>query len=106
MSCSFPRSFFNLIASEQRTRFYIQRNSRPSDIIVLPQGNLRPSFYWQAGHNSLCDVTRVVGNQIIIAFIKQIEKNLSLHINLYFFYRRAGTYESSGELLIIKRNPP
>ena len=106
MSCSFPRSFLNLIASEQRTSFYIQRNSRPSDIIVLPQGNLRPSFYWQAGHNSLCDVTRVVGNQIIIAFIKQIEKNLSLHINLYFFYRRAGTYESSGELLIIKRNPP
>ena len=54
MSCSFPRSFLNLIASEQRTRFYIQRNSRPSDIIVLPQGILRPSFYWQAGHVTLC----------------------------------------------------
>ena len=36
MSCSFPRSFFNLIASEQRTSLYIQRNSRLSDIIVYP----------------------------------------------------------------------
>ena len=36
MSCSFPRSFLNLIASAQRTSFYIQRNSRLSDIIVYP----------------------------------------------------------------------
>ena len=36
MSCSFLRSFLNLIASAQRTRFYIQRNSRLSDIIVYP----------------------------------------------------------------------
>ena len=36
MSFSFPRSFFNLIASAQRTSFYIQRNSRLSDITIYP----------------------------------------------------------------------
>ena len=36
MSCSFPSSFLNLIASAQRISFHIQRNSRLSDVIVYP----------------------------------------------------------------------